>query len=133
MNPYDTPQAPIRSSSGQSLREAPAGIFTACKGQAKWILTMSIVLTGFGALVIWAGVESMTKQSLEIELATGELPRDSVVRFIRFWVLGALFAANGVLGFLYYQGLLAFAKDRRVTVLHQAMCRMRAFTRIFAI
>jgi hypothetical protein len=133
MNPYDAPKAPIQTESEQGVREAPSRVYTACRKLTPWMLTLSILFAAFAVVAIWIGFEiteagRMAGEIIEGDKASGFYPEGAVA-----WVLAALFAANAVAAFRYFQGLRIFSRDRRVVVLYAAMCRMRAFVRIFGL
>jgi hypothetical protein len=133
MNPYDAPKAPIQTETEQGVREAPSRVYTACRKLTPWMLTLSILFAAFSVAAIWIGFEIAEARRMEGEIigggtASGVYPERAVA-----WVSAALSVANAVAAFRYFQGLRMFSKDRRVVVLHAAMCRMRGFVRIFCL
>ena len=128
MNAYEPPGSPVGIAAGaEAGPEAPGSIVNVCKMQIRWILALGIVCALCAVCAAWAGLEFKTRQDL-----MNQLPDHADAAGGRIGTFGWLLAGAGLLAavtsatlFRYFTALVRFRRDRRVIVLHIAMCRLR--------
>ena len=113
--------------------EAPAVVVSICNRHRNLVLVLGIAMSCFALLALAIGLEVKGLQRLIVELEG--FHEDSILPLAGTgsFVLAALAAANGVAMLHYWAALRDLRLDRRITVLHRTMCRMRTAWLTFGI